>query len=546
MYYTSKESELENLRKEISILKKKYQIFYDEMPDLLRTINTDGIILDCNKAYAESLGYSKDEIIGKSVFDFVPEKSREAFVDSFEIWKKTGRVRNKMVWFKRKNETTFPALVSANNLYDENGNLVGSNTIIKDITDIYESRQKLEESQKRLREQLETVKKSYTLHVAAERKYRDLYDKSPSLMRSVNVDGIIVNCNEAYLNVLGFPKEEVIGKSLFDHTAEMSLDDMKRDFNEWKEGHEISHNEVWLKRKDGTIFPTLLSGTSLHDGNGILIGRTVALTDLTEIYEARQRIEKSEVRIRQQYEELKKSDEMKEQFASMISHELRTPLTPIIGWCQALKNPKIMGELTSKQLKAIDAMQMNAGRLQNLISDMLDAQKLDMKKMRFDHKYIDAAELMSYLIKNLQSTMDSKQIQFINSTKERLLIKSDRGRLEQVLNNLILNAVDFVPEKNGRIEISAQTRDDDVLFFVKDNGIGIPKDKQDKLFREFYQIDTSATRKHGGSGLGLAICKGIVNALGGEIWVESEVHKGATFYFIIPKDLNTDKVGIKK
>ena len=230
----------------------------------------------------------------------------------------------------------------------------------------------------------------------------------------------------------------------------------------------------------------------------------------------------------------------------MISHELRTPLTPIIGWCQALKNPKIMGELTPKQLQSIDTIHTNAKRLQVLISDMLDAQKLDMKKMRFDRKYLDVAELMSYLTKNLQSAMEPKQIQFINSTKERLLIKSDRARLEQVLNNLILNAIDFVPKEGGTIEISAQAKGDAALFFIKDNGIGIPKHKQINLFKEFYQIDTFITRKHGGSGLGLAICKGIVEALGGKIWVESEEHKGATFYFTIPKDLKTDKVGIKE
>ena len=546
MYYTNKESELEKLRREVSILKRKYEMFYDEMPDLLRTINTDGIILDCNKAYVESLGYSKDEIIGKSVFDFVPEKNREAFLDSFENWKKTGSVRNKIVWFKRKDRTIFPALLSANNLYDENRNLIGSSTIIKDITDMYEARKRLEESQMRLGEQLTTVKKSYNLLVSAERKYRALYDKSPSLMRTVNLDGITVNCNEAYLNALGYSKEETIGKSMFDHIAEMSHDDMKRDFDKWKEDHDILPKEFWLKRKDGTIFPTLLTGTSLYDENGDLVGITVAFTDLTEIFEARQKLQAREAQISDQYEELKKLDESKDHFAGMMSHELKTPLTPIVGWCQALKNPKIMGALLPKQLQAIDTILTNAKRLQVLIGDMLDAQKLGMNKMRFDHKYVDVAELMNYMIKNLQSTMESKQIQFINSTKEKLLLKSDRARIEQVLNNLILNAVDFVPKAEGRIEISAQTKDNEVLFFVKDNGIGIPKIKHVNLFKEFYQIDTSATRKHGGSGLGLAICKGIVLALGGKIWLESEEHKGATFYFTIPKDAKNDKVGVFK
>src|SRR5207249_2405811 len=92
---------------EISSLKKKYRIFYDELPGLLHTIDIDGNILDCNREYAETFGYSKEELIGKSVFTFVTEEGRQAFHDSFEAWKKTGRVKNKPVWFKKKNGTKF-------------------------------------------------------------------------------------------------------------------------------------------------------------------------------------------------------------------------------------------------------------------------------------------------------------------------------------------------------------------------------------------------------------------------------------------------------
>src|SRR5438309_6125709 len=97
------------------------------------------------------------------------------------------------------------------------------------------------------------------------------------------------------------------------------------------------------------------------------------------------------------------------------------------------------------------------------------------------------------------------------------MLKGDRTRLEQVLNNIILNAVDFVSSERGRIEIRAESNNDKILFTIKDNGLGIPKEKQHHLFTQFYQLDTSATRKHGGSGLGLSICKGIVESLGGKI-----------------------------
>ena len=217
-----------------------------------------------------------------------------------------------------------------------------------------------------------------------------------------------------------------------------------------------------------------------------------------------------------------------------------------MGWCQALKNPKIMGELSPAQLQSVDAIQSNAVKLRDLVGDMLDAQKLDMKKMKFDHNDVDVTDMMNFLIKNLKSAMEPKHIEFINSTTENLLLKGDRSRMEQVLNNIIFNSIDFVPSEKGRIEIRAESKDGKVLFMVKDNGMGIPKEKQNRLFTQFYQLDTSATRKHGGSGLGLAICKGIVEGLGGEIWLDSDTNKGATFYFTISNEIKTKIIKIEE
>lgn len=229
-------------------------------------------------------------------------------------------------------------------------------------------------------------------------------------------------------------------------------------------------------------------------------------------------------------------EKQKEEFASMVTHELKSPLTPIIGWCQTLKNPKLIGQLNSKQLNAVDTIQKNAKRLLQLVGDILDVQKLDLNRMKFDSQPIDVDDLLNSMYNNLQNVMAQKNINQINSTKEQLTVRSDRNRLEQILNNLILNAVDFVPSEGGKIEYGAQRKGEEILFYVKDNGIGIPPEKQKNLFHKFYQIDTSVTRKHGGSGLGLAISKGIIESLGGKIWVESELGKGSSFYFTIPID----------
>src|SRR2546428_1857250 len=523
----------------LAVTEQRYRILYEKTPVLLRTITVEGILTDCNEAYAKTLGYTKEEAIGVSFYEHTAQRSVEYLKSNLEQWRQTQQVSHMDIWMKRKDGSIFPALLTGTSLHDEQGNLIGRTVAITDMTEIYETKKKLEDDEARIRDQYVELKQAHGLLAVTEQRYRILYEKTPVLLRTITVEGVLTDCNEAYAKALGYTKEEAIGMSFYEHTAQRSVEDLKSNLEQWKQTHEVSLKEIWMKRKDGSIFPSLLSGASIFDEQGNVIGRTVAITDMTEIYEARKLLEAKEARIREQYEELKKIDVSKEEFTSMISHELKTPLTPIMGWCQALKNPNIMGQLNPKQLQALDAILTNAVKLKDLVGDMLDAQKLDMKKMKFDHNDVDVTEMMTFMEKNLQSAMEPKHIEFVNSTKENLTLKGDRSRLEQILNNIILNAVDFVPNEKGRIEMIAESKDSKILFTVKDNGIGIPKKKQDRLFTQFYQLDTSATRKHGGSGLGLSICKGIVAAMGGEIWLDSDAGNGATFYFTIPRVIET-------
>ncbi len=151
-------------------------------------------------------------------------------------------------------------------------------------------------------------------------------------------------------------------------------------------------------------------------------------------------------------------------------------------------------------------------------------------------------ELKSFMVKmtdNAKNLIENKVIEFENSTKDQIDLVSDPDRLTQVFSNLIKNSVDFVSENTGKIEIGAKIQENDVLFYVKDNGIGIPKYMQANLFKKFYQIDTSLKRKHRGSGLGLSICKGIVEGLGGKIWLESAEGLGTIVYFTVPKGVGS-------
>ena len=230
---------------------------------------------------------------------------------------------------------------------------------------------------------------------------------------------------------------------------------------------------------------------------------------------------------------LKNAKKHKEEFISMITHELKTPLTPIIGFCQSLRDPEILGTLSKDQLDAVDTISKNANRLQSIIGDLMDSHRLDLEKMKFNFTEVDVVESIRYVIDNYDTELKSKKIYVNVSAVSPMLLTTDKIRLEQVLTNIFINSIDFVPNDNGKIFVSAKLQTDHILFTITDNGAGIPPEEIDNIFDSFSQIDTALTRKHGGAGLGLAICKALVTKLGGKIWVKSELGKGTTFYFTI-------------
>ena len=351
-------------------------------------------------------------------------------------------------------------------------------------------------------------------------KYKNLYDGMPDLCRTINLDGIIIDCNKAYAKSLGFSKGEIIGKSIFDHTAKESLDAMRNSFETWRNTGIVVNREVRLKKKDGETFPVLVSATNLYDSNNQIVGSNTLIKDISEI------------------EALLKVDKAKSEFASMISHELKTPLIPIMAYSEMLLDPKYFGKLKISQQEAIREIHENAVRLNKLIGDVLKAQKQEVKQFAFAKSNFNVKDFIETVIKNNLSLARKKhaRLELNYSPQNNLIIKSDKDRILEVFTNLIRNAASYVPKKGGSIEVGVRDGDTMVLFYVKDNGTGIPLNKQKNLFKKFYQVDTSPARTREGSGLGLVICKGIVEGLGGKIWVNSDSKRETVFYFSIPKN----------
>ncbi|HWY36796.1 MAG TPA: HAMP domain-containing sensor histidine kinase, partial [Nitrosopumilaceae archaeon] len=238
--------------------------------------------------------------------------------------------------------------------------------------------------------------------------------------------------------------------------------------------------------------------------------------------------------IQQKNEESKKVEIAKDEFLAMITHELKTPLVPIQGYADILLGEHL-GTLNKNQKERLEVIKSSSATLLQLISDLLDAQKLELGQLKIVRKTANLKDTVSKTITLMMLQAISGGIEFVNHVKTDVYAYYDEERISQVLANLIKNAFRAAP-KNGKVEISVEELPDEVKVSVKDNGIGLPHDALDKIFRKFYQVDTSSTREKGGSGLGLSICKGIIETHGGKIWVESELGKGATFSFTLLKN----------
>lgn len=234
-------------------------------------------------------------------------------------------------------------------------------------------------------------------------------------------------------------------------------------------------------------------------------------------------------------QKLQEMDIRKTEFMSMMSHELKTPIMPIMGYIQLLKKEDLMGKLNEKQLNALNEITISTERLQKLIEDVLIAQKIDLGRLSTEKKNIESKILVENAYRAFHPFCQNKGVKLTMSLDTNTTVYSDSNRISQVFSNLISNALAFIPEKNGTIHIGAQDNNENVTFFVRDNGIGIPVDQQKNIFNKFYQVDTSSTRKKEGSGLGLSISEGIIKNLGGKMWIKSIPTQGTTLFFDLPK-----------
>ena len=314
--------------------------------------------------------------------------------------------------------------------------------------------------------------------------------------------------NRAFKNLFGV-KAELRGKTVVEALRLHELDELLQRAETEKQvlDYEIrlpDLNERWLQ----------VNAAAINNSAGEREGTILVFHDLTR---------------------LKQLERTREEFVANVSHELRTPLSLIKGYVETLldgarDNP----EVAERFLKIIER---NANRLDLLIQDLLTISALESGRMKLELQPVDLRGLAEKVLSFLHAKAENKSVQLVNELPE-FMANADANRLDQVLTNLVDNAV-----KYGRVEgvvtVGGRKMDDGKLeVFVRDDGPGIPAEALDRVFERFYRVDKARSRDQGGTGLGLSIVKHIVQAHGGEVRCESELGKGATFYFTVPAALN--------
>ncbi|HSP33765.1 MAG TPA: PAS domain S-box protein [Thermoanaerobaculia bacterium] len=490
-------------------------------------LGPDGEIRSWNSGAHRIMGYAPDEIIGRnfSIFygpeDLATDKpGRELRGAALE-----GRYEDEG-WRVRKDGGRFWASTIITALKNAEGVVRGFAKVTRDLTERREADERLRQSEEMFRLLVSSVR-DYAIFM-------------------LDPNGNISTWNAGARRIKGYEANEIIGR----HFSSFYPEEDKRNHKPERElaiarEKGAVEDEGWRLRKDGSRFWANVVITAVHDASGNLRGFAKVTRDITE----RKRAEDAELAVREQREArlqaevdrrkaeassraAQEANRSKDEFLMTLSHELRTPMTAILGWARLLPSIAVSDPSFREAVASIGrAAQLQA----NLIDDVLDVSRIMSGKLRLNRDTIEIARVVKSAIDSVRSSAEAKKIRIQTNIDPDLgTMFVDPTRLQQVVWNLLTNAVKFTPA-DGIIHVTARRTPSEMIISVADNGEGIDAQFLPHVFEAFRQAENATTRVHGGLGLGLSIVRYIAEAHGGTIAAASQGRgRGATFTFTLP------------
>ena len=467
----------------------------ENAPDPVFVSDLDGKILQANDAVFHLLGFRPAELIEQSLSHIIPPDETREFVAAVREVVDKGATRNARLHPRSASDEIIPTTLNASALRDASGNVIGVIGILRDMRELDEARRYAE----------------------------SLIKNAPDPVFVTNLEGKILQTNDAVSELLGFREDEVVEQSVSRFISSREAGEFVAALREIVERGVTRNVRLNPRSASGDVIPTMLNASALRDNEGRVTGAIGILRDMRAYDRVVCALEESR-------RELQAADQAKDRFLAVVSHELRTPLTAVLGWARMLQGGLLDH---ASAVRALEVIERNTTLLAQLIDDLLDLSRIVSGKLQLDLRPVDPVGVVQAAIEAVRAVADAKHIALKAVVDPSAgPVVGDPKRLQQVVWNLLSNAIKFTPQQ-GVIELTLDQADGDARITVRDNGPGISPHLLPHIFKPFQQ-GTDA-RRHGGLGLGLAIVHQIVGLHGGSVRASSggDGH-GATFVVELP------------
>jgi PAS domain S-box-containing protein len=494
----------------------------DAALDAIISIDRNGVVQEWNPAAEKILGYSRADALGRPLEELiVPDELHKIYSDGLCNYLLTGAGsllgRPIEMKLRRADGSEFPAEISISRLSLDD--ISRCTALIRDITERRQATEALRQSEERFRLLLEGVK-DYAIYM-------------------LDTEGRVITWNEGAERLEGYTEKEIIGKPIATFfTPDEVQAGIPKQALERAEAEGRTLSEGWRVRKDGSRFWAQGILTALRDDDGQLRGFAKVSHDATRSKEAEDKIRRLnselESRVVERTSQLEEANQELEAFSYSVSHDLRAPLRHIAGYVDILK-AEISEKLDRKSRSHFNKIEESARQMGELIDALLAFSRMSRTEMHHDR--VSLAGLVNEARRALKQETQGRSIEWqIGALPE---VEGDPLMLRQVMINLLSNALKYTRTRSpARIEIGSKVNSQ-VVFFIRDNGVGFDMEYADKLFGVFQRLHS--TSEFEGTGIGLANVRRIIHRHGGHTWAEGEMDRGATFYFSLPKSTNAKK-----